>query len=181
MDKIITWTPVKRKISDLKPYEHNPRWITGEANNRLKDSINRLGFFHLPAINLDMTIISGHQRIEVLRDMEATEVLVMEPNRLLTDEEIKDANLVANMKYGEWDFDMLANEFDTDALLLSGFTEKDIGMWDEEPTSKEEKEKADVRFTITVHPEDSESLHTRLDTLLEGFPRAKLKKKKGKS
>jgi len=60
MDKII-WHTEKRKVDELLPYVKNPRQISDQERRQLVDSIERLGFAEIPAINTDNTIVAAHQ------------------------------------------------------------------------------------------------------------------------
>jgi hypothetical protein len=43
-----------------------------------------------------------------------------------TEDQAEEANIVANKITGQWDYDVLANKFDSDKLLNYGFTEKEL-------------------------------------------------------
>lgn len=56
-------------ISALKPYEFNPRGISEEALQGLRNSLQKFGYMGLVVVNeRNMQIISGHQRIKVLKE-----------------------------------------------------------------------------------------------------------------
>lgn len=119
----LEWYTEKRKVSELIPYEYNPRKRTEEKIEKLKASLAKFNLVEIPAINLDNVIIAGHQRIfamfEVGRGEEIIDVRV--PNRMLTEEEFKEYNVRSNIGIGEWDFDLLVEhfgEFDFDDLGL---------------------------------------------------------------
>jgi DNA modification methylase len=131
MDLInIKWTTEKRKVSDLKAYDNNPRQITDVMFEKLKDSINTLGYVELIAINTDNTIVAGHMRVKALialgRGEEIVEVRV--PERKLTKEEFEKYLLVSNKVTGAWDYDKLANCFDNEFLFDAGFEPSELGM-----------------------------------------------------
>lgn len=122
MKKLI-WKTVLRKISDLVPYEHNPRKISPEQAKRLTESIEKFNLVEIPAINTDGTIIAGHQRLAILQALGRGEevVDVRIPCRRLTEDELKEYNLRSNKNVGEWDFDILTSAFDTAMLKNVGF------------------------------------------------------------
>jgi len=121
MEKI-TWRTEKRRVRDLIPFEYNPRKLTKKQYEDLKKSLQKFDLADIPVINLDNTIIGGHQRIKILADLGRLddEIEVRVPNRMLTDEELRELNLRLNKNIGEWDFDLLAN-FDEGLLLEVGF------------------------------------------------------------
>jgi len=127
----ITWKNEKRKLSDLKEWELNPRQIKTEEARRLIDSIDQFGQIQPIAIDEENTIIDGHQRRRVWGIAEEYgrdyEVDVRVSSRLLTDEERKRLVILLHKgTIGEWDDDMLANHFDEEMLLDLGFKEFDL-------------------------------------------------------
>lgn len=113
----LEWHIEKRKVADLKPYHKNPRRLTKDQAVHLKASLDKFGLIDKPCINLDNTIIGGHQRLNVWSE---DEIEVNVPNRELTSREIEECNVRLNANHGEFDMDILANEFDLDDLLVWG-------------------------------------------------------------
>lgn len=114
------WHTEIRKISELKNWEDNPRTISKEAYQELKESIDDLGNFEPLVVNVDGTVIAGNQRLRVHIENGDSEVEVSVPERELTEEEIKKIGIISNRHSGEWDMDKLANEFE-DVLEELGF------------------------------------------------------------
>lgn len=123
----LTWHIEKRKISDLKAYHKNPRYLTKDQETELLVSIDNFGLIDKPFINLDNTIIGGHQRIQILKKLEHTEIEVNVPNRALEEWEVEELNIRHNKNTGDWDYDILANQFEVEDLLDWGFTEGELG------------------------------------------------------
>lgn len=124
-----------RNIAELKPAEYNPRRLTDKQYKELRRSMEELGDLGFAVINMhegrQNIIIAGHQRIRIAKDMGRKTFPCLEVSFDLVKE--KRANLRLNKNGGEWDFDILANEFDVDDLLEVGFTEKDLRIADEGP------------------------------------------------
>jgi hypothetical protein len=55
----------------------------------------------------------------------------------LSEEEFKEYNIRSNKNTGSWDFDILANTFDTSDLVEWGFDEKELGIAPDEPKDAE--------------------------------------------
>jgi hypothetical protein len=125
-DLNINWSVDKRKVADLKLWDKNPRTITKEAFERLKDRIIKRGFHDVIKIDIDNTVLSGNQRKQALVDLGVEEVSVLIPDRKLTDEEREKIALESNRNDGVWDYDMLANDFDIELLKEVGFTEAQL-------------------------------------------------------
>jgi len=120
MSKII-WTVQKRKILELNPAPYNPRKMTDKQAEDLSKSLARFGLAEPVVINLNNSIIGGHQRIKVLERQGVVEIDVMVPDRLLNPEEEKELNLRLNKNVGEFDLEMLSH-FTADMLDDVGFT-----------------------------------------------------------
>jgi len=117
MTKRITWKIEKRKLSDLKPHSKNPRQFTEKGLKDLENSINSIGFMQPININQDGTILSGHARAMKLKEMDELEVDVYVPDRMLTPKQEEEVLVRANANTaGQWDFDILANEFEIDEI-----------------------------------------------------------------
>lgn len=130
----LTWHNEKRIIKDLVPYPKNPRRLTEKQYSDLKNSLSRFSLVEVPAINIDNKIISGHMRLKILSELETPdfEVDVRVPNRSLTEKEFEEYNIRANKNTGEFNFDILANEFDLDDLQEWGFSEEELVGFDNE-------------------------------------------------
>lgn len=128
MKKDLFWTTEKRRIKDLKDHPKNPRQITKQQMEKLKESLDDFNYVELVAINLDNTILAGHMRTRAMkavgRGKEEIEVRV--PNRMLTDKEAENYLIGSNLNTGDWDYDILSTHWDMDELINKGFKEKDF-------------------------------------------------------
>jgi DNA modification methylase len=109
-------------ISVLKPAEYNPRKKLKPGDKeykKIKDSIEEFGFADPLVINADMTIIGGHQRLNVAIDLGYTEVPCAVVDVDKTRE--KALNIALNKITGEWDEQMLAD-------LLTDLKEADYDL-----------------------------------------------------
>lgn len=136
----IIWKTVKRKLSELKGYEFNPRQLNEKDYNDLKKSLEKFDLAEIPAINTDNKIIAGHQRLKILAELYGDKhtIDVRIPNRKLTAKEFQEYNVRSNKNAGDWDFEILANNFEVDDLLDWGFAENelDINLWNDTPEEK---------------------------------------------
>lgn len=125
---MINWTIQKRRIKDLKPHPKNPRKLSKHDGDKLKQSITEFGLIDKPIITTDDLIIGGHQRVAILKKIGVTDVECHVPDRVLTQKEIDKLCIMMNRVHGEFDFDILANEFEISDLLEAGFTEQELEM-----------------------------------------------------
>jgi ParB-like chromosome segregation protein Spo0J len=126
------WHLEKRLIKDLKPHPKNPRMLSKHDAAHLQKSLEKFGIIDKPIITGSGLIIGGHQRISILKKMGAKEVLCYVPDKDLTDEDIDELNIRLNRNCGEWDYDILANEWKEDVLFESGFTKEELSLGDVE-------------------------------------------------
>ena len=148
---MINWTLHTIPIKNLKDHSKNPRQISKEQLHHLENLIQKFGLIDKPIVNLDTTIIGGHQRVKILKRMKVKEVECWVPDRQLSEEELDHLCLGLNLNQGKWDWDILANNFNELDLLSWGFTEDQLlGSCNEaEDILKEEKENSSSKKTKT--------------------------------
>ena len=99
---------VKIKIENLKPAEYNPRIDLKPENieyQKIKRSLIEFGYVAPIIVNADMTVISGHQRLKVLKELGYTEI---DCNIVDLDKKKEKAlNIALNKISGDWDNDKL--------------------------------------------------------------------------
>lgn len=155
----ITWHLERWDISKLIPYEKNPRKITDKGLDQLGESFEEIGMAQPINIDIDGTILSGHARYYKLQKLGEKEIDCYVPNRKLTDKE-REAVIIRMNKNtaGEWDFDILANEFELGDLLDWGFENYELCFNSpEDDMGKEEPKEKETKYLIEVQ------LHNELD------------------
>lgn len=124
----LSWRTERRRVADLIPNDQNPRIMSAEQVEALKQSLQRFNLVEIPVVDLDNRVLAGHQRLMVLkllgRENENIEVRV--PNRKLTKREYDQYLLTSNRLHADWDWQKLAASFDIDLLLESGFDDTDL-------------------------------------------------------
>ena len=135
------------EINKLKPATYNPRQISTKQYKDLKQSIEKFGLVDPIIINKDMTVIGGHQRLKICKELKHKDVhcVVLD----LSKEEERELNIRLNKNTGEFDMDILANEFDIDNLVDWGFKHIDLDI----NIDKIEEDTEDVA-TITIKEDD---------------------------
>lgn len=122
------WHNEKRFLSELIPYDKNPRKITDKDQARLKKSFKNTGYAETIAIDTDNVIVAGHQRYEILKQRNSgdIEIDVRVPPKKLTKKEFDDYLIASNKDTGEWDFEILTEQFEMEDLLEKGFDTEDF-------------------------------------------------------
>ena len=148
------------KASKLKPATYNPRQISTKQYKDLKNSITKFGLVDPIIVNKDFTVIGGHQRLKVLNEMQTDTIpcVVLD----LSKEKERELNVRLNKNTGDFDIDILANEFDIDELVDWGFKHIDLDI----NIDKIEEEDKDYA-TITIKEDDlikAQELYKDLDS-----------------
>jgi len=154
----LIWHTETRNILDLEQYHKNPRKISKDRYDQLKLGIERFGLIDKPFINLDNTIIGGHQRIRILAKMGYTEIEVQVPSRMLDDREMEELNYRHNENTVQWDYDILADKYNLTDLIAWGNSPLEAPK--DEPEGKKIKPKVIFEF-------ESESVMDEQATLIE--------------
>jgi hypothetical protein len=129
-NKKLAWSNEKRKLSDLIPWERNPRQIRDKQAKLLAESFNDFGQVETIAISPDSDIYNGHQRLSVLAGQYGMdyEVDVRVSSRALSEKERERLTVYLHRgATGEWNWDELAN-WDMGELLEWGFEEGDFPL-----------------------------------------------------
>jgi len=141
----------KLSIEQLMPATYNPRkdLKPGDAEfEKIRKSIDEFGYVEPIIVNKDLTIIGGHQRCKVLKQLGVKEIECIIVDVDKTKE--KALNIALNKISGEWDMNSLAsllNDLNNEAynIELTGFDFAEAEkLWDEyikdsEKSSQEEE------------------------------------------
>lgn len=120
-------------VDDLRPAAYNPRKKLKAGDKeyeKIKNSIREFGYVEPIIVNYDMTVIGGHQRLTVLKDMGYTEVQCVVVH-IEDEHKVKALNVALNKITGAWNEQLLADllvdlqsvDFNTD---LTGFEAPEI-------------------------------------------------------
>lgn len=117
------------KLTDIYSNPDNPRVIKDDKFKKLVASIKDFPkMMELRPIIIDdtMTILGGNMRYKALQEAGFTEIPDewVKQAKDLTEEEKKQFIVKDNLPFGEWNWDMLANNFEIKDLLDWGFDEK---------------------------------------------------------
>ena len=134
---------VLTKISAIKRNPNNPRILKDDKFAKLTQSIKdfpQMLDIRPIVVNDDMVVLGGNMRLKACKEAGLKEVPVIKVNDL-TEEQQREFIIKDNVGFGEWDWDLLANEWDTDLLedwgLELDFNPEDddnAGLTDEDDT-----------------------------------------------
>jgi len=120
--------PTKVKISEVKPNPNNPRIIKDDKFKKLVQSLKDLpemAEVRPIVVNADMIVLGGNMRLKAMKEAGWKDV----PVEVVDWDEQKQKQFIIkdNVGFGEWDWDMLANEWDAESLGEWGL---DVGGFD---------------------------------------------------
>lgn len=142
MTQPIKWVEKTVPIISLKLNKNNPRRISKEQFARLKKSIAETGYHHRILVTKSGDVIGGHQRIRALREIGENTVIVLMADRDLTQDEYQRVLIQDNVSFGEFDMDILANDFMPRDLTEWGFPDFKTDLA-EAPVKLDADQKAD--------------------------------------
>ena len=157
------------EIDKVKPNENNPRLIKDAKYEKLLQSIKEFPEmlqYRPLVVSPDMVVLGGNMRLAVLKELGWKEVPVIVAHEIPPDRYdefiIKD-----NVAFGDWDWDVLANEWDQDQLVDWGidlWTPSDDvdldGMFDED--NEEEKPKDNFKIILEYTEEEGAIVKDKL-------------------
>lgn len=133
-------------IDTLVANDINPRSIKDKAFQALKKSLQEfpeMKKLRMIVVDEDLRILGGHQRIYALKDLGYTDVEVKQVFGL-TEKQKREFIIKDNTASGEWDSDILANNWEMDELEGWGLTNFNFGDVDsdpKDPASKDDQSK----------------------------------------
>jgi hypothetical protein len=154
------------KISQVKSNPNNPRLIKNDKFKKLVKSVQDFPeMLELRPIVVDenMIVLGGNMRLKASKDAGLKEVWI-EVAEGLTEEQKKEFIIKDNVGFGEWEWDMLANEWDSVQLAEWG-----LDVWQNEDDIEDIEEVIDfnesVNFIIKCNDlKQLEEMQTKLNT-----------------
>lgn len=159
------------KIKDIKMNPNNPRVIKDEKFEKLCNSIRkfpRMLELRPIVVNDDMIVLGGNMRLKALKEIGLTEAPIIKASNL-TEEEQRQFIIKDNVGFGEWDWEMLANEWDSSDLLEWGLDTWNPEQGDLEDFFVDEEVKEEEKKN-TIVLEYTEEDH---EIILEAFSKQK--------
>lgn len=146
----------KFKINEIKLNPNNPRLIKDDKFQKLVKSIKEFPEMldiRPIVVNSDMVILGGNMRFKACKEAGLKEIPVIVADNL-TEEQQREFLIKDNVSGGEWDWDLLANEWDSEQL-----TEWGIDLW---------QTPVDIDYSIL----DDEDVSSELEDMTNGVKKA---------
>jgi len=133
------------KISKVKGNPSNPRIIKNDKFKKLVKSIQEFPEMlklRPIVVDEDMMVLGGNMRLKASKDAGLKEVWI-EVAEGLTEEQKKEFIVKDNVGFGEWEWDLLANEWDSVQLAEWG-----LDVWENEDDKKFDTDVNDISDSI---------------------------------
>lgn len=163
------------KITQVKPNPKNPRVIKDIKFKKLVQSIidfpdmlNKRPLVVFTDVDNKYVVLGGNMRLKALNELKYKEVPVIIADEW--NEEQKTEFLIKdNVGFGEWDYDMLANEWDIEALdnwglSIPNFDTEDLDIdkfFEESETEKNNSLKIVLEYSEEDYNEVMEAFNNR--------------------
>jgi len=105
-------------IQEVKPNENNPRFIKDYKFKKLVKSIKEFPEMlklRPIVVNSDMVVLGGNMRLKACKEAGLKEVWVLKADEL-TEQQQREFIVKDNVGFGEWDWDVLGNEWNVHQL-----------------------------------------------------------------
>ena len=138
----------KVKLSEVKSNPNNPRLIKDEKFKKLVKSIQefpKMLEIRPIVVNEDMIVLGGNMRLKACKEAGLKEIPIIKASDL-TEEQQKQFIIKDNVGFGDWDWDILVNDWQSQELKEWGLdvwqpeTEVDYSILDEEDVSEQLEE-----------------------------------------
>lgn len=150
------------KLSEIKKNPDNPRLIKDDKFKKLVKSIEqfpKMMELRPIVIDADNVVLGGNMRLSALKELGYKEVPDEWIKRAddLTEEQKKEFIIKDNVGFGEWDWDVLANEWD----------EVELGEWGLDLPGQKETEKLSKLEFASIYYEPAEKPHIKLSDCID--------------
>ena len=157
----------KVKLSEVKENKKNPRTINKHKFKKLVNSMKNFPemlSLRPIVVDKDNVILGGNMRYKACLELGLKQIYIIKADDL-TEKQAEEFIIKDNVGFGEWDWDVLANDWDVKEL-------EDWGL-DGFPFEEEEKELKDISdtiessFRIEVEIENEEEQEKLYNELIE--------------
>jgi DNA modification methylase len=137
------------KISEVKTNPNNPRVLKDDKYKKLVESIKtfpEMLEIRPIVVNDDMIVLGGNMRLKACTAAGLKEIHIIKASNLTTDQQ-REFIIKDNVGFGEWDWDMIANEWDTEEIESWGL---DIPVFDDPIELEAEEDNYDIPDELQV-------------------------------
>ena len=127
IEKELSTKTLESNIGQIPEVHENPRTITKDEYQKLKNSIERNGIIKArsPIVYEHegrFVVICGNMRLKASKELGLATIPVFLIDETLTPEQLNELDIIDNKQNGDWDYDMLANEWPQEQLQEWGIS-----------------------------------------------------------
>lgn len=163
--------PKLTKISDVKLNPNNPRLIKDDKFKKLVQSIKdfpEMLNIRPIVVNKDMIILGGNMRFRACKEAGIKEIPVIITD--LSEDKQREFLIKDNTSGGEWDWDMLANEWDVEELQEWGIDLPSFDISDLDEEKQDELDNYIIKYEIVFnHEGEQETWYKFIKKLKETY------------
>jgi ParB-like chromosome segregation protein Spo0J len=155
-------------INTVKANPNNPRIIKDDKFAKLVKSINEFPqMLNLRPIvvNDDMVVLGGNMRLKACKEAGLKEIPIIKASEL-TEQQQKEFIVKDNVGYGEWDWNDLANNWDSEQLIDWGLDIPGFKI-EEEKEMEDLSDKLKSEFKIEIICKDEAEQEQTYNKLIE--------------
>lgn len=155
-------------INTVKANPNNPRIIKDDKFAKLVKSINEFPqMLNLRPIvvNDDMVVLGGNMRLKACKEAGLKEIPIIKASEL-TEQQQKEFIVKDNVGYGEWDWEDLANNWDSEQLTEWGLDIPGFKI-EEENEIEDLSDKLKIEFKIEIICKDEAEQEQTYNKLIE--------------
>lgn len=141
-------------ISELELNSNNPRIVKDEKFRKLVQSIKefpQMLEIRPIVVNKEMVVLGGNMRLRACKDAGLNKVPVIIADDL-TEEQQKEFIIKDNVAIGQWDWEMLANEWDMDLLEDWGMDILELEKLNKKIDEAEDGEEIEIPQSVQLEP-----------------------------
>lgn len=137
------------KLSRISNNPNNPRALKDDKFKKLVESIRKFPEMleiRPIVVNDDMIVLGGNMRLRACKEAGLKEVHIIKASNLTPDQQ-REFIIKDNVGFGEWDWDMIANEWDTEEVESWGL---DIPVFDDPIELEAEEDNYEIPDELKV-------------------------------
>ena len=156
------------KISEVKTNPNNPRTLKDDKFKKLVKSIQefpQMLEIRPIVVNDEMVVLGGNMRLKACKEAGLKEIHIIKASNLTEDQQ-KQFIIKDNVGFGEWDWDMLANEWNAEELEEWGLDVPNFET-EENTDQKDLSSSIDNLYRIEIICNDEEEQEHSYNKLIE--------------
>lgn len=167
-------------ITEIKPNKNNPRYISEEQLIKLKNSIKEFPEMlklRPLIINNKNEVLGGNMRLKACIELNFKKIPIIRANKL-TSKQQKEFIIKDNIAFGNWDWEILSNDWQNEKLEEWGLNGFDFNRNEQTESFSEDliedgqgiEQSNQVVITLTMPTHTYDYLDTKINALIRKNP-----------